>query len=79
MVISEEQLLELQFSNHDIACLLGVSSRTSRRRIIQFRFQDQASYCDVDDTSLDATYYIAVCLHKSKLWRNVTCWISQKH
>ena len=47
--ISEEQLislLKLQFSNREIARLLGVSPRTIRRRIIQFGFQDQVSFTD---------------------------------
>ena len=45
--ISEEQLvtlLELRFPNVDIATMLQVSPRTVRRRIIQYRLQEEASF-----------------------------------
>ena len=55
--ISEEQLmslLELQFSNQEIARLLCVSPRTIRRRILLFGLQDDANFTTMDDTCLDA-------------------------
>ena len=57
IAISEEQLtflLELQFSNQEIACLFGISPRTIRHRIIQFGLQDQVDFTDIEDTCLDA-------------------------
>lgn len=55
--ICEQQLLtllELQFSNHDIASLLQVSTRTIRRRILQFGLQDVATFSEMGDAELDA-------------------------
>ena len=55
--IYEEQircLLELQFSTGQIASLLHVSTRTIRRRIIQYGLQEELSFSMIDDTSLDA-------------------------
>ena len=54
--ISEEQLvtlLDLHFSNVDIANMLQVSPRTVRRRIIQYGLQEEASFTEVTDTDLD--------------------------
>ena len=54
--ISEEQLvtlLDLHFSNVDIANMLQVSPRTVRRRIIQYGLQEEASFTEVSDTDLD--------------------------
>lgn len=55
--ISEEllqALLELHFSNHDIANLLQVSPRTIRRRIIQLGLQEERCFTDINDADLDA-------------------------
>ena len=55
--ISEEQLvtlLELHFTNVDIAKMLQVSTRTVRRRIIQYGLQEEASFTVLSDTDLDA-------------------------
>ena len=57
IAISEDQLaglMELHFSNRDIANLFHVSPRTIRRRIIQFGLEDHSDYSDINDTSLDA-------------------------
>ena len=54
--ITEEQLaslLELHFSNHDIANLLQVSPRTIRRRIIQYGLQEDACFTEISNTDLD--------------------------
>ena len=55
--ITEDQLsglMELHFSNRDIANLLHVSPRTIRRRIIQFGLEEQSAYSKINDSSLDA-------------------------
>ena len=55
--ISQEQLttlLEMQFSNRDIASLLNVSPRTVRRRIIQYGLEDEVSYSRMSDAMLDS-------------------------
>ena len=57
IAITEDQLaglMELHFSNRDIANLFHVSPRTIRRRIIQFGLEDHSDYSDINDTSLDA-------------------------
>ena len=57
IAINEDQLthlLELQFSNEDIAKLFNVSTRTVRRRVVQFGLEDVSNYSDLSDTSLDA-------------------------
>ena len=49
--VSKEQLvalLELQFSNRDIANLLGISPRTVRRRILQYGLQEEACFANRD-------------------------------
>lgn len=55
--IHEEQLtslLDLHFSNQEIAHLLNVSPHTIRWRIIQFGLQDQVNFTAMDDICLDA-------------------------
>ena len=55
--ISEEQLLsllELQFSDCDMADLLQVSPRTIRRRIVRFGLQEYVSFSEIDCLELDA-------------------------
>ena len=54
--VTEEQiatLLELHFSNRDIAGLLGVSARTIRRRIIEDGLEQDAEYSELQDGELD--------------------------
>ena len=54
--ISEEQLvtlLELHFSNVEIAKMLQVSPRTIRRRILQYGLQEDAEFSMLSDTDLD--------------------------
>lgn len=75
IAISEEQLtslLELQFSNQDIARLLNVSPRTIRRRIIQFGLQDQVNFTEMDDTCLDAITQRFVDSHPNSGERSLT-------
>ena len=55
--ISEEQLsllIELQFTNENIASLLHVSPRTIRRRIIHYGLEREVGFTEMDDTCLDA-------------------------
>ena len=46
-------LLDLRFSNVDIASMLQVSPRTVRRRTIQYGLQGEASFTEKSDTDLD--------------------------
>ena len=55
--VREDQLvtlLELQFSNQDIANLLQVSARTVRRRIIEYGLVEDYSFSTIGDTDFDA-------------------------
>lgn len=47
------ELLELQFSNRDIACLFNVSPRTIRRRIIEYGLDNICGFSEISDQSLD--------------------------
>ena len=54
--VSQDQLtllLEMQFSNRDIALMLNVSPRTIRRRVIQYGLEDDIN-SDMSDATLDA-------------------------
>ena len=56
ILIREEQLvflLGLHFTLADIARLYNVSSRTVRRRVIQFELEDNLLFFDIPDTVLD--------------------------
>ena len=46
-------LLELQFTQVEIAKLYGCSPRTIRRRILQFELEDLTSFDDIHDNELD--------------------------
>ena len=46
-------LLELHFSNVEIAKMLQVSPRTIRRRILQYGLQEDAEFSMLSDTDLD--------------------------
>lgn len=46
-------LLELQFTQVEIARIYGCSARTVRRRILQFQLQDAISYDSITDNDLD--------------------------
>lgn len=54
-------LVELHFSNVDIANMLQVSPRTVRRRIIQYGLQEEARFTVISDADLDAITRHAVC------------------
>ena len=55
-ILSEElrNLLELQFSQVDISKLYGCSTRTIRRRIIQYGLESVIQYDDISDSDLDS-------------------------
>ena len=56
--ISEQELIELlqlQFTQTEIANMYGCSHRTVRRRIAQFGLEEFIRYDDIDDRGLDAT------------------------
>ena len=56
--ISEQELIELlqlQFTQTEIAKMYGCSHRTVRRRIAQFGLEEFIRYDDIDDRGLDTT------------------------
>ena len=63
---AQEQLValfEIQFSSGDIASILYVSPRTVRRRIIQYGLEDEGTYSEMGDASLDAVTERFVRVH----------------
>ncbi|XP_068692194.1 uncharacterized protein [Montipora foliosa] len=55
--ITEEQLLffrEHQFSNQEMALMLGVSKRTVERRMTELHLTNRSRYTDIEDDMLDS-------------------------
>ena len=80
--IHEEQLrylLEVHFSTGQIACMLHVSPRTIRRRIIQYGLQEEVTFSEIDDDSLDAITSCFVDTHPNCGERSLSGFLRSSH